>query len=100
MKYSTSQTIGNRVLIVMVLTTMPGALLFMGSIHGGGPSLWVAAALVPPLFLDIYGLLKIDELWLWLFVVLTLQMILVTVLVCGLSWLHQAVVAKPMSESK
>lgn len=69
---------------VWFVLTAIGLTIYLGSIHSGGISLYIAAVLVPPLFLDITGVLRIDNFALWLLAVSALQLILCGVLVGAL----------------
>jgi hypothetical protein len=89
MKNTTWQALANRVFVITFATFVPGALLFFGSLHGGGAGLWLAAILVPPLFLDIYGLLKIGSPWQLIIVVFVLQVAFVALVVIIFLWLKE-----------
>jgi len=48
--------------------------------------LWLAGVVVPPLFLELTGRLRIEQFFLWLSAIVVLQFILVASLVYGLAW--------------
>lgn len=49
--------------------------------------LWLAGFIVPPLFLELTGQLKIEQFSLWLVTMVMLQLLLVGSLVYGLAWI-------------
>lgn len=53
-----------------------GLFLFLGSLHSGGPLFYASAIFVPPLLLDIFGLLPASNFPIWLAMVASLQYML------------------------
>jgi hypothetical protein len=76
--------------VIATITSAVGIPLFMASIHSGGPALWLSAVLVPPLFLDIAGYLKVEHFVVWLLTIGVLQVLLVLSLVYGITAVTRA----------
>ncbi len=78
------------ILAIWLTLTVIGLAIYVGSIHSGGTSLYVAAALVPPLYLDIKGFLRIDNFAVWLLVVAGLQLVFCGVVVSAIAAVRSA----------